>query len=317
MTGYLVRRAGQAAAVLVALSLAGYALLRLLPGGPGAAILGPAPASAQLAELRRDYGLGSPAAAGYLRWIGQLLRGNLGFSFTRNEPVSALLAASLPRTVALAGAATVLALAVAVPLGLLQAARRDGMADRALRGVSYLLYGTPSFVLGSVLIGVFAVRLHVFGAEGPQAAGLSAALTDWRDDVLPVLTLTLLTIALFARYLRSAALESLASDYVRTARATGAGRGRLLRRHVLRNAAVPLITLAGLAAPRILGGAVVIESLFNIQGMGWQVWQAAQRHDYPVLLACILVIGAGTVIGSLLADVGVAAADPRVRLAGS
>jgi peptide/nickel transport system permease protein len=174
----------------------------------------------------------------------------------------------------------------------------------------------PSFFLGSILIRVFAVRLRIFGAEGPQAPGIVGVVTDWRDLTLPVLTLAVLTFAIFARYVRSAAVDSLAQDYVRTARATGSSWRRVLGRHVLRNSLLPVITLAGLSLPRILGGAVVVESLFNIQGMGWQVWQAAQKHDFPVLLGFILVIGAGAVIGSLLADVGYLIADPRIRRTG-
>jgi peptide/nickel transport system permease protein len=317
MTGYLIRRGAQAAAVLVVLTLVGYLLLRLVPGGPAGAILGQSPSQAQLDLVRQAYGLGGgPVPAQYLRWLDQLLRGNLGYSFVHHQPVAALLAFSLPRTATLTAAATLLAAIVAVPAGLLQAARRDSVTDRVLRGASYLFYGTPSFVLGIVLIAVFAVRLHLFGAEGPQAPGIAAMLTDWRDLTLPVLTLALLTVALFARYMRSSALDSLAEDYVRTARSIGAPGRRVLVRHVFRNAATPVITLAGLALPRILGGAVVVESLFNIQGMGWQIWQAALSHDYPVLLAFTLVIGAGAVAGSLLADICLAVADPRVRRAG-
>jgi peptide/nickel transport system permease protein len=312
---YLVRRVLQAAAVLLAVSIVVFALLWLLPGDPRQALAGGIPSAARLGALRRDYGLGSPLVTQYLSWLGQVLRGNLGFSYVANTSVWSLLAASLPRTLALTVSATVIGAVVAIPAGLTQAARRDSATDRVLRGLSYVGYGMPSFFLGSILILVFAVRLHVFGAQGPQAAGIVGVVTDWRDLTLPVLTLTVLTVAIFARYVRSAAMDSLAQDYVRTARAAGSSWRRLLSRHVLRNSLIPVITLAGLSLPRILGGAVVVESLFNIQGMGWQVWQAAQRHDFPVLLGFILVIGAGTVIGSLLADIGYLIADPRVRYA--
>jgi peptide/nickel transport system permease protein len=316
--GYLVRRGLQAVAALLGVSMIVFATLWLLPGGPQRALFGiGSPTPAQLAVLRRDYGLGSAVVVAYLRWLGQVLHGNLGYSYVDNSSVGSLLASSLPRTVALTLTATVIAVAVAIPVGLLQAARRDSATDRVLRGLSYVGYGIPSFFLGSVLILVFAVRLHIFGAEAPQAPGITAVLTDWRDLTLPVLTLAVLSVAIFARYMRSSALDSLAQDYVRTARAAGAGRPEVLRRHVLRNSLTPVITLAGLSLPRILGGALVVESLFNLQGMGWQLWQAAQKHDFPVLLGFILVIGAGTVVGSLLADLGYLLADPRVRSAGS
>ena len=315
MITYLVRRLFQALVVLVAVTVIVFAFRWLLPGGPDRALLsvGPAASGPSAAVLRRDYGLGSPAVVQYLAWLGQVLHGNLGFSGLQGTSVGSLLAASLPRTLALTLTATVLAMVVAIPVGLAQGLIRGSAADAALRGLSYLGYGMPSFFLGSILILVFAVRLHWFGAEGPQASGIAGVITDWRDLTLPVLTLAIFTAAVFARYTRAAAIESLASDYVRTARGAGAGRRRVLVRHVLRNSLIPVITLAGLSLPQIFGGALIVESLFNIQGMGWRLWQAALKHDFPVLLGFILVIGIGAVAGSLLADVGYVIADPRVR----
>jgi peptide/nickel transport system permease protein len=313
VTAYLARRVLQSLVVLVLVTLILFLLLGLTPGGTAAAMLGPHPSAAQASLLRREFGLSSPYLLQYVSWLGQILHGNLGFSYVLNVPVTSLLAASLPRTLALTGTATVLALIIAIPVGLAQALRRGSVTDHVLRGLTFLFYGTPSFVLGTLLILVFAVRLHVFGAEGPQAAGFGAIISDWRDLTLPVLTLTLLTVGLFSRYMRSSAADSLDEDFVRTARAKGAGPERVLRRHVLPNAVLPLVTLAGLSIPQILGGALVTESVFNIRGMGWQVWQAAQNHDFPVILGFTLVIGAGAVLGSLLADLGYAALDPRIR----
>ena len=311
MTTWLLRRVLQAAAALLFLSMAVFGLLWLLPGGPQQALASGAAGGIWVARLRHDYGLGSPAVIAYLHWLGQVLHGNLGYSGIENASVWSLLSASLPRTLALTLTATLLGIAVAVPVGLIQAVRRDGTADLAGRALSYLGYGIPAFFLGSVLIMVFAVRLHWFGAEGPQAPGIAGVLTDWRDLTLPVLTLAIITVAIFSRYVRSAAIDSLGHDYARTARAVGDSRGQVLSRHVLRNSLAPVITLGGLSIPRILAGALVVESVFNIQGMGWRLWQAAQKHDFPVLLGFILVIGAGAVLGSLLADLGHLAADPR------
>ena len=315
MITYLIRRLFQALVVLVLVTVVVFAFRWLLPGGPSHALLGTDPGATGpgATALRRDYGLSSPAAVQYLAWLGQVLHGNLGFSYLQGSSVWSLLATSLPRTLALTLTATVLAIIVAIPVGLAQAVVRGSVADVAVRGLSYLGYGMPSFFLGSILILVFAVRLHWFGAEGPQAPGIVGVITDWRDLTLPVLTLAVFTGAVFARYARAAAVESLASDYVRTARGAGAGRRRVLFRHVLRNSLIPVITLAGLSLPQIFGGALIVESLFNIQGMGWRLWQAALKHDFPVLLGFILVIGVGAVVGSMLADVGYVIADPRVR----
>lgn len=313
MITYLIRRVFQAALVLVLVSLIVFGFRWLLPGGPQHALLGVDPTAADASALRRAYGLGSPIGVQYLTWLGQVCRGNLGFSTVEGATVASLLAASLPRTLALTLTATVLAVIVAIPLGLVQAVRRESAFDRVVRGLIYIGYGIPTFFLGAIMILVFAVKLHVFGAEGPQEPGIAGVLTDWRNMTLPVLTLATFTGAVFARYARAAAVDSLASDYVRTARGGGAGQARVIVRHVLRNSLIPVITLAGLTLPQIIGGALVVESLFNIEGVGWGLWQAAAKHDFPVLLGFILVIAAGAVVGSLLADVGYVIADPRIR----
>jgi peptide/nickel transport system permease protein len=301
VTAYLARRAMQAVAVVLLVTLIVFALLQLGPGADQASVVGTGAAHSEfLLE--------------YMSWLGQVLQGNLGIS-ARVGSVSTLLAASLPRTLVLTGFSTLIALAVAIPAGIIQAVRRNTAVDHVLRGLAFVFYGTPSFVLGSVLILFLGVQHHIFGAEGPQAPGIVGVVTDWRDLTLPVLTLTLLTIATFARYMRSAAADSLDEDYVEAARARGADQRRVLLRHVLRNSLVPVVTLVGLSIPQILGGALIVESLFNIRGMGWQIWQAAMNHDLPVVLGFTLVIGIGAAIGSLLADLGYALLDPRVRYA--
>jgi peptide/nickel transport system permease protein len=300
VTAYLARRVLQAVAVVLLVTLIVFGLLRLAPGGAAAGVLGSGSAHQQF-------------LAQYLTWLGHVLGGNLGRSLRLNESVGALLAASLPRTLVLAGLSTLIALLIAVPVGLVQAVRRNSAVDHLLRGLTYLLYGAPPFVLGLLLILYLAVDTHIFGAEGPQATGIGGFITDPRDLTLPVATLTLVTIAIFARYMRSSALDSLGQEYVQAARARGGGEGRIVVSHVLRNSLVPIVTLLGLSLPQIVGGALVVEILFNIQGMGWQIWQAAVNHDFPVTLGFTLVIGVAAALGSLLADIGYALLDPRVR----
>lgn len=302
VTAYLTRRILQAIGVVLLVTLIVFGLLRLTPSGTTAAVLGPGSAHQQFVLQ-------------YLSWLGRVLHGNLGYSRARNETVTYLLAASLPRTVVLMGFATLLALVVAIPLGLLQATQRGRILDRVLGALTYVFYSVPAFVLGALLVLFFAVDKHIFGAEGPQAPGIAGVVTDVRDLTLPVLTLALVTVATFARYMRSAALDSLSQEYVEAARARGAGPRRVVSAHLLRNSLVPVVTLVGLSFPQIVGGAVVVESLFNIQGMGWQIWQAVVNHDYAVTLGFTLVIGVAAAVGSLLADVGYALLDPRVRFA--
>jgi peptide/nickel transport system permease protein len=300
VTAYLARRVLQAIAVVVLVTLIVFGLIRLAPGGAAAAVLG----SGSVHQV---------FLAQYLTWVGRVLHGNLGFSTRLNESVSSLLAASLPRTLVLAGTSTLIALVIAIPVGLLQAVRRNSAIDHVLRGLTLVFYGMPAFVLGSVLILFLAVDGHLFAAEGPQAPGIGGVITDLRALTLPVLTLSLVTIAIFARYMRSSAMDSLAQEYVEAARARGAGQGRVVVTHVLRNSLVPVVTLIGLSFPQIVGGALVVESVFNIRGMGWQIWQAAQNHDFAVTLGFTLAIAVAAALGSLLADVGYAVLDPRVR----
>jgi peptide/nickel transport system permease protein len=300
VTAYLVRRVLQAIAVVLLVTLIVFALIRLAPGRAAASVLGAGAVHQQF-------------LAQYLTWLGRALSGNLGHSLRLNVSVGTLLAASLPRTLVLTGVSTLLALLIAVPVGLLQAVRRNSAVDLVLRGMTYLFFAMPPFVLGSVLILYFAVDKHFFGAEGPQAQGIVGVITDPRDLTLPVLTLALVTIAIFARYMRSSALDSLSQEYVEAARARGGGERRVVLSHVLRNSLVPVVTLLGLSFPQIVGGALVVEILFNIQGMGWQIWQAAVNNDFPVILGFTLVIGVAAALGSLLADIGYAVLDPRVR----
>jgi peptide/nickel transport system permease protein len=303
VTAFLVRRVLQAVAVVILVTLIVFTLLQLAPGQDRVAVVGTAAHSQFLVQ--------------YLSWLGQVVRGNLGLDGAGGEPVSTLLATSLPRTLVLVGLSTVIALVVAIPAGIVQAARPGSVADHGLRVLTYVFYGMPAFVLGSVLVLFLGVDHHLFGAEGPQYSGIGQVITDWRDLTLPVLTLALGTIAIFARYARSAAADSLDQEYVEAARARGADERRVLFRHVLRNSLVPVVTLLGLSIPQILGGALVVESLFNFPGMGWQIWQAAQNHNVAVILGFTLVLGIGAVLGSLLADVVYALLDPRVRYARS
>jgi peptide/nickel transport system permease protein len=312
--GFLIRRILQAAIVVLIVTVIVFILLRAIPGNVAIAVLGPASYRnpATLAAFNAEYGFDKPWFQQYLLWLGHLLRGNLGFSWTLDQSVASLLGQRLPKTIILVGLSTILALIVAVPIGLWQAVRRNKAVDYTFTSLSFLFYAAPTFFVGTVLILVFSVKLGWFGPEAPQG-GVVSDLTDWRDLTLPVVTLALVTIALFSRYMRSAVLDNLTEDWVRTARAKGASSRRVLWRHVLRNSLIPIATLLGLSLPAIFAGALITESVFNYPGMGYLFYQSAQRQDYPVLLGFVIVVAIATVIGSLLADIAYAALDPRVR----
>ena len=311
MTRYLISRILQALVVLLAVSLVVFAMLHILPGGPARAVLGPKATAVAIHTFESEYGLLKPLPVQYFDWLGQVFHGNLGFSYKLNQSVDTLLAANLPRTVALVGTAAMLAIMIALPLGVYQAVRRNKPDDYALTGASFLFYSMPTFLLGLILILLFTTVLGWFPANGPT--GEVPLWSQLSNMVLPIVTLCLVTIALFSRYMRSATLENLVQDYVRTAQSKGVSPRRVLYVHVLRNALLPIVTLIGLSLPGILSGALVTESLFNYPGIGYLFWQAAQTEDFPVEIGVTLVVAVGVVMGSLLADILYAVLDPRVR----
>jgi peptide/nickel transport system permease protein len=312
---FLIRRVLQALVVLLLVTVITFALLRMIPGNVAVAIMGPGvyrdPAAIKLFDT--TYGFDKPWYTQYLIWLGHLVRGNLGYSWKLNQSVASLLGTRLPKTIALVGISTILALIVAVPIGVIQAVRRNKLVDHVFNGSSTLFYAMPSFLLGILLILVFAIKIPILPAEGPQGEGLGVIFTQFNALILPILSLALITIALFSRYMRSSVLDNITEDYVRTAKAKGASERRILIRHVLRNSLIPIATLLGLSLPGILSGALITEAVFNYPGMGLLFYQEAQSSDYPVLLGVTVVVAVATVVGSLLADVTYAVLDPRVR----
>ncbi len=298
--------------VLLGVSIVAFILLHLLPGGPARAELGLRATPGQIRAFDLRYGLLKPLPVQYLDWLNQLIHGNLGFSYKQNQTVDALLANNIPRTLLLVGVATLLALIIAIPMGLYQAVRRNKPEDYALTGMSFLFYSMPSFFLGIILIILFSDVLPWLPSTGPTAQ--TPLWNQIPNLLLPMITLTLVTLALFSRYMRSSVIESLIQDYIRTATAKGLSRREILTRHVLRNALLPVVTLIGLSLPGILSGALIVESLFNYPGMGLLFWNAAITDDFPVMLGTTIVVGVAVVVGSLLADVLYAVLDPRVRI---
>jgi peptide/nickel transport system permease protein len=313
MTAYLVRRLVQAIAVVFGVTIIVFLILHALPGGPARGMLGPEASTFQVHEFIIQNGYNEPIWIQYGRFIDQLVHGNLGYSFQYNQTVASLLAEDLPKSAVLVGLSYVVALIVAIPLGIMQALRRNSVVDYVTTGVSFVAYSMPVFWLGILLILGFAVTWHVLPPEGPQGATVSAVLSDPSAMVLPVITLALVTIALFSRFMRSSAIETLLQDYIRTARAMGVRERTILSRHLLRNSMIPIITLIGLSLPATISGAVITESVYNYPGMGLLFWTSATSHDFPVLLGSTIVFATATVLGSLLADVLYAVVDPRVR----
>jgi peptide/nickel transport system permease protein len=313
MTRYLVQRVGQAAVVVIGLLILTFIMIHLEPGSAARAILGPHATAGRIAIFNSTYGLNEPLYRQFLTYLDQVVHGNLGTSYALQQPVSTLIAQRLPRDVLLLGLSTVLALLIAVPMGIYQAVRRNGIADYVLTGASFTLYSMPDFFFAFLLIALFSVQLHILPPDVPQATSVAGLLADPRALVLPVVTLALVTVASYSRYMRSSAIDVLAQDYIQVARAKGLPRRLILLRHVLRNAGLPVITMVGLSFSWIVAGAVIVEEVFNYPGMGLLFYQAAVSHDFPVLLGSTLVVGVFTVVGNLAADVAYGIADPRIR----
>jgi peptide/nickel transport system permease protein len=312
--GYLLRRGAQAIFIVLIVTIIVFALVHTLPGGEAVAVMGPRASPMQLAEFNRENGLDLPLPIQYVRVLGQWATGNFGFSIKLNQSVGSLLAERLPKTLILNLLALIVTVVVAIPVGVYQAVRRNGAFDYVATALSFLFYAAPTFFLGLILISFFSQALGWFPPEAPQSDGILPMFQQGSAMVLPVATLALLSIAGFSRYMRSSILDNVNQDYVRTALAKGASPRRVLWRHVLRNALIPVITLLGLSLPALFAGALVTESVFNFPGMGLLFWQATQVSDYPVELGIVLVTAVATVLGSLLADIGLAIIDPRVAL---
>jgi peptide/nickel transport system permease protein len=308
---FILRRFGQSIVVVIGVTIATFILLHLLPGSPIRAILGPRATPLAVHQLTVELGLNKPIPVQYAVWVNNLLHLNLGYSYKLDQPVTALLAERIPKTLFLVGVSLILAIVIAIPLGVLMAVRRTKPDDYVLTGLSFIFYSMPTFWLGLLLIGLFSAILNWFPPEAPQDQ--FSVFSQLNGMVLPIATLTLVTVALFSRYTRSSVLEQSIQDYVRTARSKGLSSGAVLFHHVLRNALIPVITLIGLSLGGILSGAVVVESVFNYPGMGLLFFQSAVDDDFPVLLGVTVVVALATVAGNLVADLLYAVVDPRIR----
>jgi len=313
MTGYIIRRLGEAIIVTLGVTLITFALLHALPGSLARDILGNRATPQAIAQFNHDNGLDRSVWYQYWRFLDNLLHGNLGYSFQFNRSVDSLLSSELPRDLVLGGLALILSLAVAIPIGIAQAVRRNGLFDYAGTGVSFLMYSMPQYAIALLLIQLLSISFHVFPAEAPQSASALGMLTHPAGLVLPVASLTLVTFAQFSRYMRSSAIDTLAQDYIRTARAKGLPERLVLSRHLLRNSLIAVVTLVGLSIPTILTGTLIIEQVFNYPGAGLEYFNAALRNDYEVMLGITVLVGVITVVGNLVADIGYAILDPRIR----
>jgi peptide/nickel transport system permease protein len=315
MAPFILGRAAQSLLLLVLVSIIGFGVLHLAPGGPLAQFaLVPGMSQAQLAAVAHSMGLDQPLPAQYLQWAGRLVEGDWGRSYRDSEPVLAVIAARLPATLELMGTAISLAVVTGVTVGVLGAVRRHSVFDVLSTAGAMVALSIPTFWFGLVAIYIFSVKLGWLPAGSRNAVGDGSLRGYLVHLVMPSCVLALVEVAVWSRYMRSAMLDVIDQDFVRTARAKGLPERRVILHHVFRNALLPMITLAGLELPTLLGGALVAETVFTWPGMGRLFLDSLGYRDYPVVMGILMVSALLVLLGSLLADLLGAIADPRVRL---
>jgi peptide/nickel transport system permease protein len=315
MTAYLIRRIGISIIVVIGIALLSFVMLHWIAPLPGRAVLGQKASQAQVDAFNKAAGYDDPVLVEFWHYMVQLVQGNMGFSYKSNQTVDALIGENLYRSAYLSGVALALSVLIAIPLGIFQAVKRNKVVDQVVTAAAFVTYSMPQNVLGLLLIGLFAIKFSIFPAEATQSESIPTIILDIRSMFLPIMTLTLTSVAGYSRYMRSSALDALAQDYIRLARAKGLRERAVLSKHLLRNASLAMITLVGLSIPNLLAGNLIVEYLFNYHGLGLLFINELYNLDFPTVIALTVLGGVATVIGNFIADVALSVADPRIRIA--
>jgi peptide/nickel transport system permease protein len=315
VTAYLIRRCGTSVVILIGISIFVFGLLHIVYPSPARVVLGPRASLAAINAWNAQHGFAGSVFRQYWDYVNGLLHGNLGYSFKLNQSVAALFRERWLLSFYLSGTSLALAVLIAIPLGIYQAVKRNSVGDTVATSLAFTTYAMPDYLLYLIAIQIFALTFHIFSYEASQSDTLAGVIGDWRQMILPITCLTALILAGYSRYMRSSAIDTLAQDYIKAARAKGLPERLVLYRHLVRNACLPMITLVGLSIPALLAGNLIAEVVFNYDGLGLLFYNSLQNEDYPVLLAYTLVGAVLTVLGNLMADIAMTVADPRVRLA--
>lgn len=315
MAHFLLRRLLQSLLLLALVSMIGFAILHLAPGGPLSQFAQSAQMSQEdLDRIAGQLGLDRPLPVQYFDWVRRMLSGDWGRSFRDGMPVATVIASHLRATFELMAVSTLLAIALGCWIGILGATRRYSAFDMAATVGAMVALSIPTFWFGLIAIYLFSVELGWLPAGNRQTIGDGSFLDVAHHLVAPTLVLALVETAVWARFMRSATLDVIAQDYIRTARAKGLPEARVMRGHAMRNALLPLITLAGLQFPTLLGGALVTETVFTWPGMGRLFLDSVEYRDYPVVMGILMLSAVMVLLGSLIADMLYAVADPRIRM---
>ena len=313
MLGYIFKRIFMTIPVMVVVALFVFLLLRLSPGDPAAVIAGDYATAEDVQKIREKLGLSEPIFVQFVTWLGSLIQGDLGTSIFSNKPVTELIAQRLEPTLMLALTTIIFSILVAVPLGTIAAFRAGSWMDRLVMLFSVGGFSIPVFVLGYILIYYFSITWRILPVQGYRSPFEDGMLPFIQHIILPTLTLSVIYIALLARMTRASVMEVLEEDYIRTARAKGLSEVKILMRHALGNAAVPIVTVIGIGIALLIGGVVVTESVYNIPGLGRLVLDAVLARDYPIIQGLILFFSLIYVLLNLIIDLTYTLFDPRIK----
>lgn len=313
MVFYILKRILATIPVMGVVALFVFLMLRLSPGDPASVIAGDYATTEDIIRIRESLGLNEPIVVQFTKWIGQLAQGDLGISIFTNLPVTTLIAQRLEPTIMLTLTTIIFTIVVAVPLGTLAAWKQGSLIDRAVMLFSVAGFSVPVFVLGYILIYVVSIQLRWLPVQGYKSMFTDGVIPFFRHIILPTITLSVIFIALIARMTRASVMEVLQEDYVRTARAKGQSEFKVLMKHAVRNAAVPIVTVIGLGIALLIGGVVVTESVYNIPGLGRLVLDAVLKRDYPIIQGLILLFSFVYIVINLLIDLSYTLFDPRIK----
>ncbi|OKP74643.1 diguanylate cyclase [Paenibacillus helianthi] len=315
MTEYLIRRVLQSVLVIFLITIVTFLLIHAAPGGPTQVMLSPGLSPEIFKQQAHNLGLDKPIYIQYIRWIGDLLQGDLGYTFKNHLAVSDLLLPRIGNTFILMGAAWLVSLIIAIPWGIYNSTKVYGLSDQSASFISYIGFAMPTFWFGILLQQWFSLKLDWFPLSDMHTRGKEGDIGDlFMHLVLPITVLALGFLVSYMKYARASMLEVLDQDYIRTARAKGVKERKVIFHHALRNALIPIITVLGMDLPILVGGAALTESVFNWPGMGRLYVQMATQREYSVLMAITIVTAVMVVLGNLLADILYAVVDPRVKL---
>ena len=316
MVAYIVRRLLLAVPILLGVTIINYFIITLAPGSPADLYISPTSTPEQQEMIRRQMGLDQPVIVQYLRWLLQLFQGNLGNSYSSGLPVAGLLAERIGPTLTLMITAIVVAYAVSIPLGIIAAAKKNSLADYSIVGTAFLGISVPHFFLGLLAIYLFSLKLGWLPSGSMYTLGFGGGFVDRLEHLaLPAIVLATGIGGNMVRYVRASMVDTLSSDYIRTARAKGVAPISITMKHGFRNALIPIITVIGIDVSTLIGGAVVTEQVFQWPGIGQLTIQAITSRDYSVLMGINLVAALAVVLANLLADIAYAFTDPRIRYA--